>query len=150
MSRYAENTSVKAETSRAEIERTLTRYGASAFAYSWQEGHASIGFLANGIEVRFVLPLPTVDDREFTHTPTGRPRASAVVKVEHDKAIRQRWRALSLVVKAKLEAVESGIVTFEQEFFGHIVINGSTVFDQVGPQVAASLAGSNQPLALEV
>ena len=35
MSRYAEQTSVAAERSRAEIEGTLTRYGATAFMYGW-------------------------------------------------------------------------------------------------------------------
>lgn len=33
MSRYAETTSVSSESSRGEIERTLSRYGASSFMY---------------------------------------------------------------------------------------------------------------------
>jgi len=36
VSRYAEGTSVPADRSRAEIERTLTRYGADQFAYGWR------------------------------------------------------------------------------------------------------------------
>ena len=50
--------------------------------------------------------------------------------------MRQRWRALALVIKAKLEAVEAGIVTFEEEFAMHMVLpNGQTVGEWVVPQI---------------
>lgn len=35
MSRYAENTSVSSDRSRAEIEQILARYGAEQFMYGW-------------------------------------------------------------------------------------------------------------------
>lgn len=42
-----------------------------------------------------------------------------------------------LVVKGKLEAVESEIVTFEEEFLAHLVLpNGQTVGSEVRPMVA--------------
>ena len=44
MSRYAESTSVSSEKSRAEIERTLTRYGATGFMYGWTDGNALVAF----------------------------------------------------------------------------------------------------------
>ena len=41
--------------------------------------------------------------------------------------MRQRWRALALCIKAKLEAVECGITSFEEEFLAHVVMpNGQT------------------------
>lgn len=46
MSRYAADTSVSVERSKAEIEKTLTRYGASAFAYGWEGDEAMIQFRA--------------------------------------------------------------------------------------------------------
>lgn len=53
-------------------------------------------------------------------------------------ANRQRWRALALVIKAKLEAVETGIVSFEQEFLPHLVLpNGGTVHEWLAPQMEA-------------
>jgi hypothetical protein len=53
------------------------------------------------------------------------------------QACRQRWRALALVIKAKLEAVESGITTFEDEFLAHIVMpDGKRVADHVKPTIA--------------
>jgi hypothetical protein len=51
-------------------------------------------------------------------------------------------------VKAKLEAVESGIVTFEQEFFAHIMLPGGvTVYEQAAPALEAAYA-TGQPAPL--
>ena len=58
MTRYADATEVSVEKSRAEIEKTLTRYGATAFAYAWEGGRAVIQFQAKGRRIRFDLPLP--------------------------------------------------------------------------------------------
>lgn len=44
MSKYASKTEVSTDRSRAEIERTLTRYGATGFMYGWTEKGAVIGF----------------------------------------------------------------------------------------------------------
>jgi hypothetical protein len=49
---------------------------------------------------------------------------------------RQRGRALLLVIKAKLEAVESEVETFDEAFLGNIVTpGGSTVADWLIPQI---------------
>ena len=46
------------------------------------------------------------------------------------------WRALRLVIQAKLEAVEAEITTFEEEFLAHIVLpDGQTVAQHVQPRV---------------
>jgi hypothetical protein len=37
---FAEKTTVSSDKSRAEIERTLSRYGASSFMYGWNQAHA--------------------------------------------------------------------------------------------------------------
>lgn len=152
MTRYAQNTSVSSDASRAEIERTISRYGASSFAYGWEEDRAVIGFKLNCRQVRFVLPMPNRQDREFTHTPSrGTVRTEAVAATEYEKAVRQRWRALALVVKAKLEAVEAGIVTFDEEFLAHIVLpGGQSVHDAVMPQVAHALETGTVPRMLQI
>ena len=114
MSRYAENTSVTADKSRAEIERTLQRYGADAFVYGWdtEMDAAMVQFRAADRVIRFLIPMPDRFDPEFTKTPTGRERAEAQAHSAWEQAGRQRWRALALVIKAKLEAVEAGITEF--------------------------------------
>lgn len=61
--------------------------------------------------------------------------------------IRRRYRALLLVLKAKLEAVQSQIVTFDEEFLAHIVINGGdTVGDRMVPQLSEVIVGRMPPL----
>jgi len=53
-----------------------------------------------------------------------------------EQACRQRWRALALVIKAKLEAVGSGISVFEEEFLANIVMpDGSTFGAYALPQI---------------
>lgn len=138
MARYAENTTVSSANSRAEIERTLVRYGASGFGYLWDEGRALIMFKANGRNIRFVLPLPSRDDDEIAYSNHVPPRKRTDTQLEeaYEQAVKQKWRALSLLVKAKLEGVESGIFTFDDEFAMYAVLpDGSTVRDHVVPEI---------------
>lgn len=148
--RYAENTDVTAERSRGEIESTLQRYGASAFMYGWDEDQAVIQFKAHERHVRFLLPLPDRAAPEFTHTP-GRnlERTPAQALTEWEKACRQRWRALALVVKAKLEAVAAGITEFEDEFLAHVVLpDGTTAGAWLRPQIAEAYESGAMPTFL--
>jgi hypothetical protein len=149
VSRYAESTGVPADRTRNEIERTLTRYGAQAFAYGWESGRASILFQMQDRRIRFLLPLPDRQAREFTHAPQGRVRASAQAEEAYQQAVRQRWRALLLVIKAKLEAVETGITSLEQEFLGNICLpSGETVGEWVGPQIEEVYRTGQMPRCL--
>lgn len=148
--RYAENTTVSADKSRAEIERTLQRYGATAFMYGWEADRAVIQFSSTGRLVRFVLHLPDPQAREFSHTPgKGLVRTPEQAMAEWEKACRQRWRALALVVKAKLEAVEAGITEFEDEFLAHIVLpDGQTAGAWMRPQIEQAYDTGRMPSAL--
>lgn len=131
------------ERSRAEIENVLARYGAQQFMYGWNPEGAVIAFVVRTEsgqqrQVRFHLPLPSRDERRFTHHSRGRRTADAAER-EWEQACRQRWRALLLVVKAKLEAVASGIASFEDEFLSYIMLpDGGTVGAWVGPQLEAA------------
>ena len=146
MSTYAANTVVSTARTREEIERTLTRYGATGFMYGWRHGEATIAFTTKDRQVRFLLPMPDRNDARFQKTPTGRPRRSSAIEAEYEQAVRQRWRALSLVIKAKLQAVESGIVTFEDEFAMHTVLpDGHTVRDYVLPAITEAYASGTVP-----
>lgn len=149
MTRYAERTEVPSDKSRAEIERTLRRYGAGAFAYGWADQQAHVMFEMVGRRIQFHLPLPDPADRQFTMTPTGRDRSDAAAQREYEQAVRQRWRALALVIKAKLEAVDAGITTVEEEFLAHIVLpTGGTIGDRTIPQLDAAYAGAPLPALL--
>ncbi len=149
MPTYAAETEVTPERSRAEIERTLQRYGATGFLYGWKGEQAVLGFEMNGRQLRFTMALPDCQAREFRITPTGRQRASNAAQEAWEQASRQRWRALALVIKAKLEAVESGIATFEEEFLAHIVLpSGQTVGQWMIPQVEQAYLTGQMPALL--
>lgn len=146
---YASATDVSSDRSRAEIERILTRYGAESFAYGWDAGRAMVGFTSRGRQIRFVLPMPDKASREFTHTPSrGYRRTESEIAKAYEQAVKQRWRALALVIKAKLEAVEAGIVTFEDEFAMHMVLpDGRPVSAHVLPAIEQAYAtGDVRPL----
>lgn len=122
-----------------EIEQTLRRYGADAFSYGWQESSAMIAFRACDRHVRFTISMPVKGDEEFTHYKRGssvHERTAEAAERAWEQACRQRWRALALVVKAKLEAVDTGISEFESEFLANIVLpNGDTVAEQIKPYI---------------
>lgn len=106
---YAEGTKVSVKKSRDEIERILERYGSTAFGYIRNEKLAAISFTANGHQIRFQMPIPPVQSEEM-----------------------RRWRALALCIKSKLEAVNSKIVSFDDEFLAHIVMpDGRTVAESL-------------------
>lgn len=138
---FAEGTSVPIERSKAEIESMLIRYGADQFVSGWGEAEARIQFRANGRYVRFVLPLPPKTEKRFTHQARydWRPRTQGEAVKAWEAELRRLWRALALVVKAKLEAVQSGIVGFEDEFMAHIVMpDGKTVAEHARPMIASA------------
>lgn len=145
MSKFAEDTRVPAERSRMEIEKILQKYGATGFFFASEEGCATIGFRAADRLVRFTVPLPPVSEFEMA----GRRRRKAEEQRNaHAQSIRQKWRCLALAIKAKLEIVESGIATFEEEFLAHILTHdGRTVGQVVVPRLAESyIKGKDIPL----
>lgn len=145
MPRYAATTQVSSNKSRDEIERTLARYGADQFMYGWQDGSAVVAFRANERRVRFLLPLPDRNSPTFTRHSKGLRDASAAERL-YEQATRQRWRALALVIKAKLEAVEAGISEFEDEFLAHVMLpTGQTVGEWMRPQVAEVYLTGHMP-----
>ena len=145
--RYAATTTVPADRSKAEIESTLARYGADQFIYGWEATRAIIGFRYAGKNVRFVLPLPDPGSNEFHLTPSGKQRRSEeAAQRAYQQAVRQRWRALSLIVKAKLEATETGITSFEEEFLSYIVLpDNSTVGEYMLPQIESAYQTGRMP-----
>jgi len=144
MPTYAKQTNVSPDRSRAEIERTLSRYGATGFMYGWSDRGAIIGFMMNGKQYKAALQVP--DKSTFAKSEKGRRRTAIQTQNAHDQAIRQRWRALALVIKAKLEAVESEISTVETEFMPWMVLpNGQTVGQWMIPQLNAIYESGKMP-----
>jgi hypothetical protein len=121
MARFAAQTRVGVDQTRVEIERTLARYGATAFGYITQQGRAIIAFEAAKRHIKITVPLPVGEDEKTK------------------QQARQRWRALLLVIKAKLESVESGIETLEEAFYANIVMpDGRTIYESTRETVAVA------------
>lgn len=154
--RYAQDTSVPVERSKAEIERLLQKYGASKFASSWAEDRATVAFIMNGRGIRFVLPLPSPNEDRFRftvymgHVKKDRPITDESARARWEQACRQSWRALALVIKAKLEAVETKITSFDEEFYAHLILpNGKTIYEETHKQVAIAYQTGKVPALLE-
>lgn len=123
MTQYAKRTKVPVAQSRADIERSLKRYGADGFMYGEADGQAMVAFRMQGRHIKFVMHMP-----------------------ENPQGERQRWRALLLAIKSKLESVESGIEAFEDAFMAHIVLpDGKTVGQFMRPQIADAYDKGNMP-----
>lgn len=124
MRRFAATTRVPVAQSRGEIESLLRRYGAKSFMSGQDANQALVAFEAKGRRVMFRLPMPDAKKYE--------PNKFAQEE-------RRLWRALLLCIKSKLEAVASGIATFEDEFLAYVVMpDGQTVADHIKPKIASS------------
>jgi hypothetical protein len=117
MSRYARRTEVPVTRSKAELEHVLLKYGCDAFVSGWNQENAMVQFSYQGRSVKVVVPYPKdCDEREQ----------------------RQRWRILLLLVKAQLEAVECGLMKFEEAFLPWMLLkNGATVYEVMAPELPA-------------
>lgn len=150
--KFAANTDVSVERSKAEIEGVVMRYGANGFISGWLGNEAMITFEMRDRRIRFILPLPERNAEEYTHrrvnqhATTTTPRSPEEAYKAWEQACRQKWRALALAVKAKLEAVESGISSFEEEFLAHIVLpTGLTIGQTIVPGLPQIVATGKLP-----
>lgn len=139
MGKFAENTKVPVIKSRGEIERLLSRHKCSQFmtGVDYERRIARVQFKAHDRNIRFEIALPDPAARAYTRDRNGWMLSPSGVQKKLEQAERQIWRALLLVIKAKLEAVENHIATFEDEFLAHIVLPDSrTVADYIRPAIA--------------
>jgi hypothetical protein len=149
MRRFAEDTSVSVEKSRAEIEGMLMRNGATSLMAGMNPTEAVIAFEMKDRKVLFRLPLPAKNEKRFMYSDGGRRMRNAAGQHKAwEQACRSRWRALALAIKAKLEAVAIGITTFEDEFLAHIMMpDGMTVGQHTRPLIEQHYkSGSVGPL----
>lgn len=121
--RYASQTRVPVEKTRAEIEQMLHKHEATATAIfmSRETSSAAVAFEMRGRRILFKLRMPPDDDKNAARDQ------------------RELWRSLLLSIKAKLVSVENDIETFEDAFMAHIVMpDGSTVAEHVKPRIESA------------
>lgn len=133
---YAQKTEVPFDRSIGQILSMIRGAGAQQVGQMETPTVFAIQFVLEDRMVRFKVPLETLDETPKQNGKRQRlSQESRQKKVEQSK--RQRARALLLVIKAKLESIESGIETFEQAFLAHVVMSdGETVYDRVKGDMA--------------
>lgn len=136
MARYAEHTKVPITKTRNEIQKELTRYGIKEYGF--------------GVSPRGTGIIFKWKDRVYKLNVNDPNRRDFCSQNGYEQAVRSRWRVLLLLIKAKLNAIEDGQATFEDEFlYATALPDGSTVGDFLKlPENQARLAQSQMPLLL--
>lgn len=125
MNQYARRTKVPADRTRLQIEEMMRKRGADQFFSGADSDRALLAFRIGGRHMRFVLPL-------------GDTRTQQQVMA--------RWRALFLVIKAKLEAIDIGITSIEEAFLAETVLpDRHTVAEVMLPQIENAYASGSMP-----
>ena len=142
---YAFGTTVPVEKSRAEIERLLAKHGAAQLGIisDAEQGLAAVLFTIARRQVRLRVPLPRLSEVKAS-TENGELRGDPVLRWE--QLSRERWRAVLLLVRAKLELVELGISTIEREFLADIALpDGQTVGEALHPRLEEAYSTGRMP-----
>jgi hypothetical protein len=122
---YAKRTRISPERTRLDIETLMRKRGADQFFSGADSDRAILAFRVQGRHIRFVLPIG------------GQL---------NEQQIRTRWRALWLVVKARLEAIEVGITTLEEAFLAETVLpDKKTVAETMLPQIEDAYRDGRMP-----
>ena len=124
--RFAEGTKVPVAQTKQEIDRLLEKHAAHTRIQGTDDlrGVNLVAFTMGGRQVRYELP----------HNP-GDPGEQ-----------RRVWRALLLIIKAKLELIAGGDSTVDVEFLPNIVLpNGNTVGQLIGTQLDEMYASGTMP-----
>ena len=148
---YAETTDVPVDRSRTEIETTLRKHGCSAVMTLWDddEEFAGIQFrvpVGDGAKrmIRFRIDLPELST--FARASNNRGRSKDQQHRAWEQACRARWRGLLLCIKAKLEAVETGMETWDEAFLAQIVMpDGRAVGQLIVPMVQQAYMTGEMP-----
>lgn len=125
MRRYAEDTKVPVERSRAELEQLILRHGASqiTLGVDTDQGLALVQFRIGERYVRMRFEV------------SKKPQEA-----------RRKWRQMLLITKAKLELVADGGSTIEREFLADVMLpNGTTVGEALAPQLVGAYKNGKMP-----
>lgn len=149
---YAADTTVSEEKTRAEIETVLGKHGASHRAIATDEDQhlAQIAFVIQGRRYRLDVPLPKMVEPK--DEPRGwwvwdQSRRQEWMRKQVAQERRARWRAVLLMLKAKLEWVRLGASSVEKEFLADMVLaNGATMHVAVAQAIKHGLETGKAPV----
>ena len=83
------------------------------------------------------------------YTKEGKRRSESVIADKLEQGKKRVYRALLLVIRAKMESIESGIETMEQAFLSHLLLtdqsgNQATVYETLKPRIERLYDGTEQ------
>lgn len=130
--RYAEGTKVTVESSRGEITGILAKHGCEVMAWGTAPDGDTLQFVLGGKSFRFKITKPTRDEVYKRDAKSYSYPANVDWDTKVAAEWRRRWRAHVLLIKAKLEFIEGGDTTLEQEFLPYAVLkDGRTVSELI-------------------
>lgn len=137
--RYARGTTVTVPSTQQELAAVFSRYGVDTYGFGATPGQAVVQFEVKSLPIRVAIPLPPRPAMERVRNPkTGRD-VDAMTRWATE--VREAWRALLLLVKSGLEAIERGITSADRVFMAWLVTpDGRTLDDHVLPAYLQSLA----------
>lgn len=143
---YAQGTKVGVMQTHMQIQTMLKKAGAFDFMTFSRAGKEGLAFLRDGIAYRLVATLPETEEEAKKWSAGGRLSGHESY-VELERA--RRMRSLLLVVKARLTAMDDGIQTFEEAFFGDALTdNDQTVAERMVPRIKQAALSGHYPSAL--
>jgi len=129
MAKYAKYTKVSIKDTKLHIEKLLLNWGIEEFFFATSPRGDGIGFRYK--EKTYKLSVPIKKDMP-------------------DKEQRQMWRILFMSLKMKLEEIDAGLISFDDQFLSQMALpDGSTVSDFMKlPENLSLLQSSKMPKML--
>ena len=146
------DTEVPVSRTAATLEEMIRRYGASGYTRSedYASGRVVVAFTIAGRDVRIFVDIPTVERklRAMPEFEAKRDRRPNDTKAEWTRAQSGRvaWRHLLLYVEASLNAVSAGLLTLEEAFFAHALIQAPDGSQQRAADVALAAEAHSKRL----
>jgi hypothetical protein len=126
MSPY-DRTPVAVEASQRQIKKLLEKFNVKAVRFTSFPSYALLEFLRE------------VEDKKYVpYRVTVKPQVRDWAKntsSELDRAERQVWRVVYFWLKSKLEAIEFGLVEFEQDFLPYMLIQDNAGHEETVARV---------------
>ena len=122
--------------SKVQVQELLINYGIEEFFFGTSPRGDGIGFKYEGRIYKHNVPMPSQDDYRTDN--------------QYEQAVRQRWRIFYMSLKMKLEEIQSGGISFEDQFLSMMTLpDGSTVGDFMRlPENLARIQSTKMPKLL--
>jgi hypothetical protein len=131
MSRYAENTKVPVSSSRGEISGILTKHGVENQGWSTTPRGDQLIFELDGGTYRLTMTKPTAESLRARDGKQYAYPQNIDWETKAEQEWRRVWRANVLLLKAKLEFIDSGDTTITRELLPFRVLKGGKTLEEV-------------------